>query len=318
MTLTGGIQGHGVDTGRHISHGLRGFLPGRGPGPSRPASAASGWMSTRSRSPSPPLRPGDRLRDRRRARPGTGPVPGSGAPACSCPARWSSIRRRARWICRPAATGGRGSPAPSGGTRKARAARSGGGTVTRSSRWPGRMRWPTRPGPASVSPPRPNGNGPPVAAWTGATTSGATSSARAGSGWPTTGRDVSPREPAGRTARDRSGRPFPPNGYGLVGYRRQRLGVVSDLFTPPPPHPGQPDPVPGAAHRAAAGRAIPAGGRPGPGAAATPPPGGPIPRRVVKGGSYLCAPDYCLRYRPGPHARARLSRRRRSTSVSAA
>ena len=24
----------------------------------------------------------------------------------------------------------------------------------------------------------------------------------------------------------------------------------------------------------------------------------PIPRRVVKGGSYLCAPDYCLRYRP--------------------
>ncbi len=24
----------------------------------------------------------------------------------------------------------------------------------------------------------------------------------------------------------------------------------------------------------------------------------PIPRRVVKGGSYLCAPNYCLRYRP--------------------
>ena len=23
-----------------------------------------------------------------------------------------------------------------------------------------------------------------------------------------------------------------------------------------------------------------------------------IPRRVVKGGSYLCAPNYCLRYRP--------------------
>jgi formylglycine-generating enzyme required for sulfatase activity len=26
--------------------------------------------------------------------------------------------------------------------------------------------------------------------------------------------------------------------------------------------------------------------------------GAHIPRRVVKGGSYLCAPDYCLRYRP--------------------
>ena len=23
-----------------------------------------------------------------------------------------------------------------------------------------------------------------------------------------------------------------------------------------------------------------------------------IPRRVVKGGSHLCAPNYCLRYRP--------------------
>jgi formylglycine-generating enzyme required for sulfatase activity len=24
----------------------------------------------------------------------------------------------------------------------------------------------------------------------------------------------------------------------------------------------------------------------------------PIPRRVIKGGSHLCAPSYCLRYRP--------------------
>jgi sulfatase modifying factor 1 len=27
-------------------------------------------------------------------------------------------------------------------------------------------------------------------------------------------------------------------------------------------------------------------------------PGEPYPRRVVKGGSHLCAPSYCLRYRP--------------------
>ncbi len=32
----------------------------------------------------------------------------------------------------------------------------------------------------------------------------------------------------------------------------------------------------------------------GPGSAATE----PYPRRVVKGGSHLCAPSYCLRYRP--------------------
>ena len=25
-----------------------------------------------------------------------------------------------------------------------------------------------------------------------------------------------------------------------------------------------------------------------------------IPRRVMKGGSYVCAPDYCHRYRPAP------------------
>lgn len=27
-------------------------------------------------------------------------------------------------------------------------------------------------------------------------------------------------------------------------------------------------------------------------------PDGHIPRRVIKGGSHLCAPNYCLRYRP--------------------
>jgi sulfatase modifying factor 1 len=27
-------------------------------------------------------------------------------------------------------------------------------------------------------------------------------------------------------------------------------------------------------------------------------PGGQFPRRVIKGGSHLCAPNYCLRYRP--------------------
>jgi formylglycine-generating enzyme len=27
-------------------------------------------------------------------------------------------------------------------------------------------------------------------------------------------------------------------------------------------------------------------------------PGADIPRRVIKGGSHLCAPSYCLRYRP--------------------
>ena len=46
-------------------------------------------------------------------------------------------------------------------------------------------------------------------------------------------------------------------------------------------------------------------------------PGAHIPRRVTKGGSHLCAPNYCLRYRP-PRVRARPSTRRRATSASAA
>ena len=33
-------------------------------------------------------------------------------------------------------------------------------------------------------------------------------------------------------------------------------------------------------------------------AAATAEPGSRIPRRVLKGGSHLCSPEYCLRYRP--------------------
>ena len=28
-----------------------------------------------------------------------------------------------------------------------------------------------------------------------------------------------------------------------------------------------------------------------------------IPRKVVKGGSHLCAPNYCLRYRPAARQR---------------
>lgn len=60
----------------------------------------------------------------------------------------------------------------------------------------------------------------------------------------------------------------------------------------------------GAQHDAAAAHS-PAGsvGRPGtpdvdPRAAASAEPGSTIPRKALKGGSHLCAPEYCLRYRP--------------------
>ena len=80
---------------------------------------------------------------------------------------------------------------------------------------------------------------------------------------------------------------FPPNGYGLFEMTGNVWEWTSDFFTPRhrddspaccaprDPRVGTPE------HSYERGR-----------------PDGHIPRRVVKGGSFLCSPDYCLRYRP--------------------
>jgi formylglycine-generating enzyme len=78
---------------------------------------------------------------------------------------------------------------------------------------------------------------------------------------------------------------FPPNGYGLFDMAGNVWEWTSDLFTPS--HPGDTC-------------CMPTNPR------VTSPqmthqpdlPGERIPRRVTKGGSHLCAPNYCLRYRP--------------------
>jgi sulfatase modifying factor 1 len=81
---------------------------------------------------------------------------------------------------------------------------------------------------------------------------------------------------------------FPENGYGLFDMTGNVWEWTSDYFTP-----GHPDEVDKPC-------CVPRNPR-----VATPDesfgvgqPGANIPRKVIKGGSHLCAPSYCLRYRP--------------------
>ena len=77
---------------------------------------------------------------------------------------------------------------------------------------------------------------------------------------------------------------FPPNGYGLSDVTGNVWEWTTDFYTPRHEVPGD--------------APVDAGPRANLLAAASAEPGSRIPRRVLKGGSHLCSPEYCLRYRP--------------------
>ena len=77
---------------------------------------------------------------------------------------------------------------------------------------------------------------------------------------------------------------YPPNGYGLFDMIGNVWEWTTDYYAPRHLVPGD--------------STLDAGARPSLLATGSAEPGSSIPRRVLKGGSYLCSPEYCLRFRP--------------------
>ena len=268
-------------------------LSRRSAGPSRHASTASG--STARRSPTAQFRKFVNATGYvtfAEIKPDAEGLSRRAAAICSRPARWCSRRRSTRSTCATGANGGISSSAPTGGGPTAQRivdqrARRSSGRARRLSRRRGLR----ANGPARNCRPKPSGSSPRAAGSTAPSSPGATSSRPAASTWPIPGRASSRTR---TSASDGYERTSPVDGLPAERLRpprhdRQRLGMDRRLVVAASTRPTR--------RRRAAFRRIRAAGL----RTASYDPCQPqirIPRKVLKGGSHLCAPNYCRRYRP--------------------
>ena len=199
----------------------------------------------------------------------------------ACFSRRRNVRKKS---AATATTGGRARPERAGSIPRGPAARSRAGRSTLSSTSPGSTPSPTPSGPANACPPRRNGSAPPAAAWSANPSTGATSCGPAASGWPTSGRASSPVRTPRKTATA-----APP--------RSARIHPTPTAWRtcPATSGSGAPTGISPVTRSITTARAATPRGRPSVSIRTET----TSPRRVQRGGSFLCSDSYCLRYRAG-------------------